>query len=239
MDAIIGRDGTTSQLNVAVNQKIYRFFTQGSVPTDVSRQHCIITTNDDGSYTIRNIKTSNATYVNGVEIEEMTVTDADRIELGRSRYLLNLRHIMGKILPQQNDLPEFDITPLQKIWDDYNDNDMRLQKRQKRVSLLASVPMGLSMLGGIVSTFDTTLRPYAVIFTIIALIVLSYGIYKRYSDDTSEKRQNLKIDFQLKYACPNPKCRHSLSNTPYPVLLNKGKCPYCKAKYKTPQERQP
>ena len=237
MDVIIGRDGTTSQLNVAVGQKIYRFFTKGSVPTDVSRQHCIITTKDDGTYTVRNIKTSNVTYVNGVEIEEMTVTDNDRIELGRGRYMLNLRHIMEKILPQQTDIPEFDITPLQEIWEDYNNNDLKLQKRQKRVSLLASIPMGLTMLGGVVSSFDTSLRTYAVIFTIIALLVLIYGLYRRYNDDTAQKRQKLKIDFQLKYVCPNPKCRHSLSNTPYPLLLDKGRCPYCKAKYKTPQQK--
>ena len=231
IDLIVGRDGTTAQLNVAVGQKIYRFFAPGSVPTDVSRQHCIITLHDDATCTIRNVKATNVTYVNGLEIEKKTATDDDRIELGRSRYLLNLSYIMEKIKPRKQAQTEVDITPLKEIWDNYMSQDLKLQKHQKNINMLASIPMGLTMLGGVVTGFCEPLRPYAILFTVVALLVMAYGFYKRFTDDTLDKRQKLKIDFQQKYVCPNPECQHFMGNTPYPSLVAKGSCPYCKAKY--------
>ena len=240
MDAVIGRDGQTSQLDVAVGQKIYRFFAPGSVPTDVSRQHCIVTVHGDGSYTVRNIKAANVTYVNGVEIEEKAATDADRIELGRSRYLLNLAYILGKLIPQrQQAQKETDISPLEKIWDDYNAGDLRLQKHQRNIGLLSSIPMGFSLLGGLVTGVSTAIRPYALVFTAIALIFMVYGFYKRFTDHTLEKRQQLKLDFQQHYVCPNPECRHSLGNTPFVSLQRRGQCPYCKIKYKDIKQPRP
>lgn len=233
MDMIIGRDGKTSQLNVAVGQKIYRFFPADSVPADVSRQHCLVSTVGGGKYKIRNIKAANVTYVNGIEIEEGNVTDSDRIELGRGRYLIDLSYILGKIAPQQKPQKEVDITPLQKIWDDYNNQDVQLQKHQKNIGLLASIPIGFSMLGGLVYSLSETLRPYAFVFTAIALAIMVYGFYKRYADNTIERRQQLKMDFQQKYVCPNPECSRFLGNTSYVSLQSKGSCPYCKAKYKT------
>ena len=232
MDLIVGRDGQTSQLNVAVGQKIYRFFAPGSVPTGVSRQHCIITVHDQGKYTVRNIKTTNVTYINGMEIEEKTATDEDRIELGHSRYLLNLSSILGTIMPKQQVQEAIDITPLQSIWDDYISQDLKLQKHQKNIGLLSSVPMGFTMLGGVITGICDPLRPYAIVFTVIALTIMVYGFYKRYTDDTLEKRQQIKLDFQQKYVCPNKKCHHFLGNTPYLSLKEKGCCPYCKIRFK-------
>ena len=237
MDLIVGRDGKTSQLNVIVGKKIYQFFAPGSVPIEVSRQHCLITVLDNGKYTVRNIKTTNVTYINGLEIEEKTVTDDDRIELGRSRYLLNLSYIIDKITPRQQEKKKIvDITPLQTVWDDYISQDLKLQKHQKNIGLLASVPMGLTMLGGVITGLCEPLRPYAIFFTAIALTIMIYGFYKRYTDDTLEKRQRLRLDFQQKYVCPNTECRHFLGNTPYPSLKEKGSCPYCKAIYQTPTQ---
>ena len=238
MDMIIGRDGQTSQLNVAIGQKIYRFFPANSVPTDVSRQHCLVTTLGDGKYKIRNIKAANVTYVNGIEIEEGDVSDADRIELGRGRYLLDLSHIIGKLAPQQKPQKVVDITPLQKIWDEYNAQDVQLQKHQKNIGLLASVPMGFTMLGTVISSLSETVRPYAIGFTVIALVIMVYGFYKRYTDKTIERRQQLKVDFQQKYICPNPECRRFLGMTAFVSLQSKGNCPYCKAKYKTLKQPQ-
>ena len=233
MDAIIGREGKTSQLNVSVGQKIYRFFPQGTVPTSVSRQHCIVTTLGDGRYKVRNINAANVTFVNGIEIEEKTVTDDDRIELGQNRYLLNLPYIMERILPkQQQQQKEIDIAPLLKTWEEYIAHDLQLQKHQRNIGMLASVPMGFTMLGGLVTGLCEGVRPYALVFTAIALAVMAYGFYKRYTDDTLEKRQQLKVLFQQQYVCPNPECRHFMGFTPFSSLQDRGQCPYCKARYK-------
>ena len=231
MDLVIGRDGQTSQLSVSMGQKRYRFFPPDSVPLSVSRQHCIISVQEEGKYNIRNIRAANVTFVNGVEIEEKTASDNDRIELGRDRYLLDLKYILSRITPQQPAQKTVDISPLQKIWESYNEQDLKLQKRQRNIGLLASVPMGFTMLGGLVTGLSESIRPFALVFTAIALAIMVYGFYKRYTDDTLERRQKLKLDFQQKYICPNPECRHFMGTTPYPSLLVRGSCPYCMAKY--------
>ena len=237
MDLIIGRDGQTSQLNVAVGKKIYRFFPAGSVPQNVSRQHCIVTMTEDGKYIIRNIKANNVTYVNGIEIEKKEITDADRIEIGRSRYLVDLSYIIGKLLPQQQK-NEVDISHLQTVWEDYNAQDLKLQKHQKNIGLLASVPMGFTMLGGLVSGLSETIRPYAMIFTAIALAIMIYGFYKRYTDDTLEKRNTLKLQFQQQYVCPNTKCNHFMGFNPFVSIYKRGACPYCQTPYKKIEHMQ-
>ena len=239
MDAVVGRDGQTSQLNVAVGNKIYRFFAPGSVPTDVSRQHCIVTTHDDGSYTICNINAANVTYINGIKIDRKTASDTDRIELGRSRYLLNIQYILSKLTPVQQQQKTMDISSLEKLWEDYNAEDLKLQKHQKNIGLLSSVPMGFTMLGGLVTGLSTTLRPYTLVLTAVALCIMIYGFYKRYTDKTLEKRQQLKLDFQQQYVCPNTECGHFMGFTPYSALCSRGNCPYCKVKYKESKQTKP
>ena len=229
---VIGRDGNTSQLNVAVGQRIYRFFAPDSVPSDVSRQHCLVSVKGEDDIVVRNIKAANVTFVNGVEIEEKHITCYDKIELGKSRYFLNLPHIIASISPaQQTKQKPFGIKPLKAVWDNYIKQDLLLQKRHKNIGLLSSIPMGFTMLGGVLAGVIESIRPYSIAFTVAALAVMVYGFYKRATDDTLEKRQQLKQDFQRKYVCPNPECRHFMGNTPYDSLLDKGTCPYCKATF--------
>jgi len=238
MDLIIGRDAETSQLNVSAGTRRYRFFAPDSVPMDVSRRHCIVSVDGDGKVVVRNANAANVTFVNGIEIDQMPVTADDRIELGHSRYFLDLAQVIRTLMPQQQPKVELDISPLQKIWDDYVVQDLGLQRRQKNVSLLASIPMGFTMLGGVVTGLSATMRPYAIVFTGIALAIMAYGIYRRFTDDTPNRRQRLKEDFMLKYVCPNPKCRHFMGNMPYASLRARVECPYCKTAFK-PQNPVP
>lgn len=53
MGLIIGRDASTSQLRITMGQQSKTFGGAGSVPMTVSRQHCSLTINPDGSYRIR------------------------------------------------------------------------------------------------------------------------------------------------------------------------------------------
>lgn len=50
MELIIGRDASTSQLRITMGQQSKTFGVAGSVPMTVSRQHCSLTINPDGSY---------------------------------------------------------------------------------------------------------------------------------------------------------------------------------------------
>lgn len=56
MELIIGRDASTSQLRITMGQQSKTFGSAGCVPMTVSRQHCSLTINPDGSYRITNLK---------------------------------------------------------------------------------------------------------------------------------------------------------------------------------------
>ncbi len=72
MEIILGRDGT-----------------QKTPITDqtVSRKHCKLTVNDDGTYTLENLSAS-GTKVDGQSIIRTTVNPNSRIQLGPSFYQL-------------------------------------------------------------------------------------------------------------------------------------------------------
>ena len=79
MELIIGRDASTSQLRITMGQQSKTFGVAGSVPMTVSRQHCSLTINPDGSYRITNLKPQNVTFVNGVEIMAKTIINSSLI----------------------------------------------------------------------------------------------------------------------------------------------------------------
>jgi hypothetical protein len=56
MELIIGRDASTSQLRITMGQQSKTFGVAGSVPMTVSRQHCSLTINPDGSYSNGSLK---------------------------------------------------------------------------------------------------------------------------------------------------------------------------------------
>ena len=79
MELIIGRDASTSQLRITMGQQTKAFGATGSVPITVSRQHCSLIINPNGSYKITNLKPQNVTFINGVEMMAKTITEKDKI----------------------------------------------------------------------------------------------------------------------------------------------------------------
>ena len=97
MEIIIGRQG---------NQK-----TPITDPT-VSRQHCKVSDNGDGTYTVENLSSS-GTKIDGMDIIRATAKPDSRIQLGQS-YTATLRELIGipvssqsaGIAPPQTPAPE-------------------------------------------------------------------------------------------------------------------------------------
>jgi hypothetical protein len=225
MDIIIGRDQNTSQLRLMVGQQGKLFGAAGSVPMSVSRQHCSITVGDDGSFTIKNLKLQNTTYVNGIAVESKKVTERDSIMLGGEKYVLDWSAIKSVI-------PKFaDIRPLEKIWNDNHDAKLEYQVAQGKFNALRSATGIISMLA-IVCSFVLGHSPvYLTIyaFAIIITVFFTVNAYKKaakgpYYMDELDK------DFKSKYVCPN--CHHFLGYNPYDVLKQNDACPYCRAKYR-------
>ena len=225
MEIIIGRDQSTRQLSVIKDGVTKLYGQAGSVPMDVSRHHVSLQPLGNGKWQIKNLNERNVTFVNGIAVESKTITESDKIELGNSHYLLNWDAL------NEPKVETVDIRPLKQVWDEYNKANIEIRKRQKNIGLLASVPIGITMLGGLLSGIASDeLKPYAYVFTAIALVVMLYGFYRRFTDNSIEEQEEIKKTFQRRYVCP--KCKHFLGFQDYDILIQSDSCPYCKTKYR-------
>lgn len=226
MEVIIGRDQHSRRLTVIRDGKTQMTGQPNSVPMDVSRQHASFRLLNKSTWEITNLNPRNMTFVNGMQVEKKVIYETDKVELGASHYLVDWNIVRGPKVDY------VDIRPLQSVWEEFNQANIDIRKRQKNNGLLASVPMAISMFGGIITTisYNTPLKNYAIAFTIIALIIMVIGLYRRFTDNSIEEQEEIKKWFQQSYTCP--KCKHFMGNEPYDVLIQNEGCRYCKAKFK-------
>lgn len=224
MEIIIGRDQNTRQLNVVKDGKSKLYGQPNSVPMDVSRHHISLQPAGNGKWQIKNLNEQNVTFVNGIAVESKTISESDKIELGNSHYLFSWSAL------QEPKVETVDIRQLKRVWDEYNNANIEIRKRQKNIGLLASIPIGITMLGGLLSgVAPDDLKPFAYVFTAIALIVMLYGFYRRFTDNSIEEQEEIKKTFQRRYICP--KCGHFMGFQDYDILTQSDACPYCKTRY--------
>lgn len=225
MEIIVGRNPETRQLNIIKNGTSAAKGKPGSVPMDVSRQHVALENVGDKKWKLRNLNENNVTFVNGLAVESKVVSESDKVELGSSHYVLS----WSDLYEPKEEIA--DIRPLKQVWDTYNQKNIEIRKRQKNIGLLASIPVGFTMLGGLFSSIASEeIRPIAIVFTIIALCVMIYGIYRRATDNSIEEQEEVKRQFQRNYTCP--KCGHFMGFQDYELLIQNDVCPYCKTKLK-------
>lgn len=225
MEIVVGReDNKSPRLCVVRDGKSQLYGQPDSVPMDVSRQHLKLQLDKEGKWIVQNLNMRNITFVNGLPVERKVVSETDKIELGKSHFLLPWEAVK---VPK---VEMVDIRPLKYIWDEYNTANVEIKKQQKNIGLLASIPMCISMIGGLFSGIaPEPLKPYAYGFTLVALIVMLYGFYKRFNDNNIEEQEELKKTFQKKYVCP--RCAHFMGFHDYDVLSQADACPHCKAKF--------
>lgn len=135
-------DASTSQLRITMGQQSKTFGVAGSVPMTVSRQHCSLTINPDGSYRITNLKPQNVTFVNGMEIMAKTIMEKDKIELGPSKFLVSWDWIKS-FVPQM-----VDFRPLQRVWEEYDEHKLDQQIADRKFNSLRGIT-GLITMGAI------------------------------------------------------------------------------------------
>ena len=236
MEIIIGRQGT---------QK-----TPITDPT-VSRKHCKVTDNGDGTYTIENLSPS-GTKVDGVDILRTSVKPNSRIQLGQN-YSATLVELIG--IPQektesnkqsarinhseqaspspktQPDVKTFNISHLRRVWEDYNNTNLELANQQRKVTLVRSATPIFTIGSGLLASM-TTIGPIGWIMTGIGGIGFIYSLIGMKNSETAEERQQRQDAFDDAWVCPNPDCGHSLLAKNYKLLVrNHQSCPYCKCRY--------
>ena len=232
MEIIIGRQGT---------QK-----TPITDPT-VSRKHCKVTDNVDGTYTIENLSPS-GTKVDGVDILRTTVKPNSRIQLGQS-FSATLVELIG--IPQptmsngsrlpnseekssvkskpQPEVKTFNISHLRRVWEDYNNANIEMADSQRKTNLIRT-GLGIFTMCAMPTIFF--FGPVGYALTGIGVLGNIYSFAGMKNAETAEERQRRQDAFDDSWVCPNPECGHSLLAKNYKLLVrNHQSCPYCKCRY--------
>lgn len=224
MQIIIGRNG---------NQK-----TPIADPT-VSREHCKVTDNGDGTYILENLS-QYGTKVNGVSVIRTTVNPESRIQLGGT-FSATLRELIG--LPRNPEgsarkisyaaphetVKSYNISHLRKVWEDYNNVNLEMAEAQRKTNLLRTV-FGIFTMCAMPTIFF--FGPVGYALTALGVIGNIYSFTGMKNAETPEERQRRQDAFDDAWVCPNPDCGHSLLAKNYRMLVrNHQSCPYCKCKY--------
>lgn len=235
MEIIIGRKG---------NQK-----TQITDST-VSREHCKVTANPDGTFIIENLSQS-GTKVDGRDIIRATIKLNSRIQLGQS-FSATLAELIGNPLAKDNssakasktkpnvpnkafqplkqqDEKAYNISHLRKIWEDFNKTNIELADQQRKINLIRAV-FGIFTMCAMPTIFYFGEVGYAL--TGFGVLGNIYSFAGMKNAETAKKRQQRQDEFDDVWVCPNPDCGRSLLAKNYRMLVrNHQSCPYCKCLY--------
>lgn len=249
---LVGKEPGNGRLYVSVvingQPKTTVIGEMNSVPNSVSRckpaegtAHCKIVVDSNGNITVTNLKPQNVTYVNGAEIVSKKVKLNGIIELGKDRYSLNINtlietasKVVGATVPPPP--KEYSIRPLKKVWDEYHDESIKIKKRGQEMGASQSFPPILTLGSTAISAIAAPMGFVNVCFVTIPLILLGVFLmvrnYNNRKNDTSiEDGERLLEEFQHKYVCPNPDCKHFVGMQSYIVLRQTKKCPWCGCTY--------
>ena len=234
-ELIIGREKGVEKPRLAIFHDGQTLFygTPGSVPKNVSREHCRITVGEDSKMIVEDITDNNFMYINGVDCKRRKdVSINDVIELGPSKYRLDLDAILKSISTRQ----VYSIGHLKGVYDKYQKEKMDMQVKQGKMGAASMLPMIVSSLSVLLMLVLQNKLPgviRAILLTIAIAGMIFFFIYRsRTAESNPKKVKELDEQFREKYVCPNPMCGHFLGATPYKELLKNKGCPYCRAKFK-------
>lgn len=225
----------------------------------VSREHCWLTDNGDGTYTLLN-KSQQGTVVNGNRVMKTIVTPNTYITLSGTT-TLKVADLLPLAAPspaprqapsfaprqapsspprpvQKPSTPTYSIAHLEAVWDDYHETLLDIQRRQRTTTLLRSAsPMftvGSGVIAGIANRMGS--QDVCVVTAILAgigLILMFYSFFKGLSDNSIDEKEEATELFNSYYVCPNPKCHHFMGNQAYQIVSQHKNCPWCKCKFTT------
>lgn len=220
---LIGRDGTNDTLKISTNGKSVN---GPKVTKTMSREHCRLTINDDGTATIENINPRNVTFVNGQPVMSKVISGTDVVELGGDRYKLDLAPFK---------LAKFaDIRHLEIIWKRHK----QYQEKQKidalRKNALRSAT-GILTMGAILISFANNPDLNFLRYTLYILAIISIGwtvVSGIINAPKIVKKENeMKQRFQESYVCPN--CGMFLGfEKSFDMLRKDGECYKCHTKFR-------
>lgn len=225
----------------------------------VSREHCWLTDNGDGTYTLLN-KSQQGTVVNGNRVMKTIVTPNTYITLSGTT-TLKVADLLPLAAPspapwqapsfaprqaplspprpvQKPSTPTYSIAHLEAVWDDYHETLLDIQRRQRTTTLLRSASPMFTMGSGVIAGIANS-KNYDGVFwftatlAVIGLILMFYSFFKGLSDNSIDEKEEATELFNSYYVCPNPKCHHFMGNQAYQIVSQHKNCPWCKCKFTT------
>lgn len=227
----------------------------------VSREHCWLTDNGDGTYTLLN-KSQQGTVVNGNRVMKTTVTPNTYITLSGTT-TLKVADLLPLEAPspaprqapsfapsqapsspprpvQKPSTPTYSIAHLEAVWEDYHETLLDIQRRQRTTTLLRSAsPMftlgsgALAALAKVINKDGDAFFYVALALMAIGFILMFFSFFKGLSDNSIEEKEEATELFNSYYVCPNPKCHHFMGNQAYQIVSQHKNCPWCKCKFTT------
>lgn len=236
MEIIIGRKGTQRT---------------PITDTTVSREHCKLTINADGTYTLENLSI-NGTFVNGNSIIRTVVTPDTILRLGvnfsvavRDLLPLQAANIKPRQAQQQNPLQQFakpavdpnqeryemEFRKLKSVYEKYTADKLAIQKEAGMTNFYRMLPMTLMAIVSLGAACIPGLGALSPVIAVVGLGLLVFSLFKSYNGnrDNPEKLEALNKQFMIDYVCP--KCGNFLGFIPYENLENKSTCNFCKCKW--------
>lgn len=230
-ELIIGREAGVpkeqARLAVQVDGKTYHMGMRGSVPPNVSKQHCKVTLLGDNQMTVEDITEDNFLYINGTDYKRKeNVALTDRIELGPGRYFLDMDAVLKMLSANQ----VYSIRHLESVFDGFQQEKLDMQVRQGRLNALSALPGILSMTSIGLAVFIPNAR--VVMIVIAAVFALVFALIRFiFASKIPLKTREMENRYREQYVCPNPSCNRFLGVTPYKELIKNRACPYCKCKF--------
>ena len=228
----VGRDGNTNTLKISTNGKEA---TGGPIPRSVSREHCLIVREDDGTAVITNLNDRNVTYVNGQPVKTASIGADDVVELGGEHYKLDTAFLkLAKVVS---------ISHLERIWNSFNEWEEQQKIGNIRSAALKSVT-GLFSMAAIIITFgdfgmeEGTVKTVRIFLYALAAISIGWTGINMFVSAPRKVRETKAVEekFIDTYICPA--CKKSFGKTyRYERLVQLGECPLCKAKFKEGKPR--
>lgn len=203
----------------------------------VSRQHCKVQDNGDGTYTVENLSPA-GTKIDGRDIIKAKATLNSRLQLGPS-FSATLVELIGAPQaaphpqkPQTQPKPEvktYNISHLRRVWEDFDQTNQENAESQRKTNLTRTA-LGIFTMCAMPTIFF--FGPVGYLLTGIGVLGNIYSFAGMKNAETPAERQERQSAFDDQWVCPNPDCGRSIPAKDYKYLLRNFKeCPYCKCKY--------
>lgn len=181
------------------------------VQPQISGNHAVLTVISDNVMVLEDNNSTNGTFVNGVRVKRMLITQKDDVLLGNVRIKFDKVFAANRPLPApapakptQTDDHTVEFAHLRDVYETYRKTKLALQSGK----LTTGVAIRASL-------------------SLIPFVGNALGILASGAVSDREKEYALNEEFQINYVCP--KCKRFLGFLPWQNLANQKRCTSCKA----------